>query len=164
MLVSEILLEPEMIPYGEKLIEISSFGKEIFIISDLHLAAGVNSNGNYDGTENFFADSSFVRFLDHLDKKLTTGKKCLLIINGDLVDFLRIRNIPTTQKDFESWKKILDDIGLPMSLEQLRSSVSSKEVKFGLKTDDYKSIWKLYVCACGHPRFFEKLAAIAAAG
>lgn len=156
--MSEILLEPEKIPYGEKLIEISSFGKEIFIISDLHLAAGVNSNGNYDGTENFFADSSFVRFLDHLDKKLATGKKGLLIINGDLVDFLRIRNIPITQKDFENWKKVLDDIGLPMSLEQLRSSVSSKEVKYGLRTDDYKSVWKLYVCACGHPLFFEKLA------
>jgi len=72
----------------------------------LRTAAGLNGNGNYDGTENFFADSSFVRFLDHLDKKLSQKKKGLLIINGDLVDFLRIRNIPTTQHDFETWKQM----------------------------------------------------------
>src|SRR5436189_201825 len=129
MPVSTVLLGPEQIPYGEKLVEISSDGKEIFIISDLHLAAGLNSNGNYDGTENFFADSSFVRFLDHLEKKLSQNKKGLLIINGDLVDFLRIRNIPITQNDFETWKQILDDLGSSIPMDQLKSSISPKEVK-----------------------------------
>jgi UDP-2,3-diacylglucosamine pyrophosphatase LpxH len=158
MPVTEMLLEPEKIPYGDKLIEIPSFGKDIFIISDLHLAAGVNTNGNYDGTENFFADNSFVRFLDHIEQKLPSNKKGLLIVNGDMVDFLRIRNIPVTNNDFETWKKILDDLGFSISLNDLRASVSKKEIKYGLKTDDYKSIWKLYICASGHPKFFEKLA------
>ena len=158
MPVSEILPRPEKIPYGGKLIELSSDGKELFIISDLHIAAGLNSNGNYDGTENFFADSSFVRFIDHLEKRLPHHKKGLLIINGDLVDFLRIRNIPTTPNDFETWNQILGKIGLSIPIDQLLSSISAKEVKYGLRTDDYKSVWKLHVCATGHPLFFEKLA------
>jgi len=158
MPIPGMLQGPEKVPYGKKLIEISSEGKEIFIISDLHIAAGLNSNGNYDGTENFFADSSFVRFLDHLEKKLPHNKKGLLIINGDLVDFLRIRNIPLTEKDFEVWRQILADLGLSFSSDELKASISSKEIKYGLRTDDYKSVWKLYVCASGHPLFFEKLA------
>jgi len=158
MPVSTVLLGPEQIPYGGKLVEISSGGKEIFIISDLHLAAGLNGNGNYDGTENFFADSSFVRFLDHLEKKLSQGKKGLLVINGDLVDFLRIRNIPTTLHDFEIWKQMLDALGISIPMDQLKSSISPKEVKYGLRTDDFKSVWKLYICASGHPLFFKRLA------
>jgi UDP-2,3-diacylglucosamine pyrophosphatase LpxH len=158
MPVSEILLGPEKIPYGGKLIEITSGEKDIFIISDLHLAAGLNTNGNYDGTENFFADSSFVRFLDHLEEKLSNNKKGLFIINGDLVDFLRIRNVPTTEGDFETWKRILDNIGISIPMDQLTSSVSKKDIKYGFGTEDYKSIWKLYVCAAGHPLFFKRLA------
>jgi len=158
MPASEILLGAEKIPYGGKLIEISSGEKDIFIISDLHLAAGLNSNGNYDGTENFFADSSFVRFLDHLGRNLSGKRKGLLIINGDLVDFLRIRNLPTTQKDFETWKQTLDDIGLSIPMDQLTSSISAKDVKYGFGTEDYKSVWKLCVCAAGHPLFFKRLA------
>jgi UDP-2,3-diacylglucosamine pyrophosphatase LpxH len=155
---SDTLPDPEHIPYGAQLIKMSSNGKDIFVISDLHLAAGLNSNRNYDGTENFFADYSFVRFLDHLEKKISPTKKGLLVINGDLVDFLRIKNIPVSQRDFETWSKILEDIGLPVPIDTLRSSITAKEVKYGLGTEDYKSIWKLYVCATGHPEFFEKLA------
>jgi UDP-2,3-diacylglucosamine pyrophosphatase LpxH len=158
MPVSEILLGPEKIPYGGKLIEISSGENDIFIISDLHLAAGLNANGNYDGTENFFADSSFVRFLDHLEEKLSGNKNGLLIINGDLVDFLRIRNVPTTESDFETWMHILDDIGISIPMDQLTSSVSKKDSKYGFGTEDYKSVWKLYICATGHPLFFKRLA------
>ncbi|HEY4205733.1 MAG TPA: hypothetical protein VGM31_02930 [Puia sp.] len=158
MLVSEILLGPEKIPYGGKLIDISSGEKDIFIISDLHLAAGLNNDGNYDGTENFFADNSFVRFLDHLEERFSSAKTGLLIINGDLVDFLRIRNIPITQDDFDTWHRTLDDIGISIPIDQLRSSISAKEVKYGLRTDDYKSVWKLCVCAAGHPLFFNRLA------
>jgi metallophosphoesterase superfamily enzyme len=155
---SDTLPHPEHIPYGAQLIKMSSNGKDIFVISDLHLAAGLNSNRNYDGTENFFADYSFVRFLDHLEKKISPTKKGLLVINGDLVDFLRIKNIPVSQRDFETWSKILEDIGLPVPIDTLRSSITAKEVKYGLGTEDYKSVWKLYVCATGHPEFFEKLA------
>lgn len=157
MSLSDLLKAPEMIPYGEKRIDLSSEGKEIFIISDLHMAAGLNNNGNYDGTENFFADSSFVRFLDHLETKIPANKKGLLIINGDLVDFLRIRNIPVTAGDFETWKNILSDLGIAMPTINLQNSLTKKEIKYGLGTDDYKSVWKLYICATGHPLFFERL-------
>jgi UDP-2,3-diacylglucosamine pyrophosphatase LpxH len=158
MPVSDTLLGPEKVPYGAQLVEMSSNGKDIFVISDLHIAAGLNSNRNYDGTENFFADYSFVRFLHHLEKKIAPNKKGLLIINGDLVDFLRIKNIPVTPQDFGTWAAILDAIGLPVPIDQLKTSLSPKEIKYGLRTDDYKSVWKLYVCAGGHPQFFEQLA------
>ncbi len=159
MPVSETLPGPEKVPYGAQLVEMSSNGKDIFVISDLHIAAGLNSNRNYDGTENFFADYSFVRFLHHLEKKITPNRKGLLIINGDLVDFLRIKNIPVTSQDFENWASILDAIGRPLPIDQLKTSISPKEIKYGLRTDDYKSVWKLSVCAGGHPQFFDQLAA-----
>jgi hypothetical protein len=45
--------------YGSPLINVNSSGNDIFVISDLHLAAGLNICNNYEGTENFFADHSF---------------------------------------------------------------------------------------------------------
>ncbi|MDP9040365.1 MAG: hypothetical protein M3N30_00180, partial [Bacteroidota bacterium] len=124
----------------------------------LHMAAGLNANGNYDGTENFFADRSFFRFLKSLTAKKQSGKLHVLIINGDFIDFLRIRNIPRTQNDFQEWSDILNELGISKSVSVLQSSVVQKEVDYGLKTDDYKSVWKLWICYKGHECVFESLA------
>lgn len=138
-------------------LDINSGGKDIFVISDLHLASGLNANSNYQGTENFFADQSFVRFIDNLDKK-NPAKKSLLVINGDFIDFLRICNIPETDKDFNDWHEMLHIVGITKSQEELRNSIIEKEKRFGLRTNDYKSVWKLYVCISGHKAMFERLA------
>ena len=155
----DTLIAQEKIPYGPKRVEIASGGREIFVISDLHMAAGLNINQNYDGTENFFADRSLFRFLQHIRQRIPAGKKGLLIINGDFVDFLRIRNIPVTESELSHWRKVLLDIGMEKSLDDLRGSISKKERKYGLGTEDYKSVWKLAVCAKGHRIAFEGLAA-----
>jgi UDP-2,3-diacylglucosamine pyrophosphatase LpxH len=158
MPVEEILSNSKQPAYGDELVSIEMDDREIFVISDLHIAAGLNENGNYDGTENFFADSSFSRFLLHLTTRKTQDKKGLLIINGDFVDFLRIRNIPQTPEDFKTWSNILSDLGISQSPAQLASTISKKEREYGLRTDDFKSIWKLYVCQKGHAMVFQSLA------
>jgi UDP-2,3-diacylglucosamine pyrophosphatase LpxH len=151
------LFSTEVAPYGEKELKISSGGRGIFVISDLHMASGLNINSNYEGTENFFADQSFSRFLNHLQKK-QGDKKSILIINGDFIDFLRIVNLPETDSDFSSWQKMLADIGIAKSKEELQKSITAKEKKFGMKTHDYKSVYRLHICAQGHPLVFESLA------
>ncbi len=144
-------------PYGQPLINYVFGKKDIFVISDLHLAAGTNQTGNCKGTENFFADQSFARFIDHLIS-INKADPALLIINGDLVDFLRIDNIPKTDRDILKWKAILKTIGIEKTESELRDSISKKELIYGLKTDDYKSVWKLYICATGHRDVFSSLA------
>ena len=57
MAIEEILSKNEEPAYGDELVSIEMDDREVFVISDLHIAAGLNDNGNYDGTENFFADS-----------------------------------------------------------------------------------------------------------
>jgi UDP-2,3-diacylglucosamine pyrophosphatase LpxH len=155
---TELLGASEQTAYGNTQVEISSYGRELFVLSDLHLAAGFNHNSNYDGTENFFADAAFSRFIGHLNTT-SAGRTSILIINGDFVDFLRIRNIPGTIDDFTIWQSELKAVGINKTTEELNRCVTKKEVDFGLKTDDYKSIWKLWVCANGHPKVFESLAA-----
>jgi len=143
--------------YKAPLVAYSFDGKDIFVISDLHLGTGFDANLNYTGNENFFADMSFRRFLAHTATRHQTSP-ALLVINGDLVDFLRICDLPQTEQEFEQWSAILSKTGIVKTVNQLRDAISKKERTFGLKTDDYKSIWKLYRCAEGHKPVFESLA------
>jgi UDP-2,3-diacylglucosamine pyrophosphatase LpxH len=158
MKIAEILSNNEYPAYGDEIVSVSMDNRDVFVISDLHIAAGLNENGNYDGTENFFADQSLFRFLIHLKSKKSQVKKGLLIINGDFVDFLRIRNIPQAPADFEIWSNILANLAIPQSARSLESSITKKEREYGLKTDDFKSVWKLHICQRGHPAVFESLA------
>ncbi|MDP9040451.1 MAG: hypothetical protein M3N30_00620, partial [Bacteroidota bacterium] len=80
MTITDILLTTEPVIYGSEVVSMEMNNKDVFIISDLHMAAGLNSNGNYDGTENFFADRSFFRFLKSLIAKKQSGKPHVLII------------------------------------------------------------------------------------
>jgi UDP-2,3-diacylglucosamine pyrophosphatase LpxH len=143
--------------FNQSLVEYSFDGTDIYVISDLHLGSGFDANMNYTGNENFFADMSFRRFLAHTSGQ-RHGLPMLLVINGDLVDFLRIADIPERQADFEQWSAILGQIGIDKTLSELRDSIVKKERTFGLKTDDYKSVWKLYLCMEGHKPVFESLA------
>jgi len=49
-------------PYLSTL-EIKSSDGDIYVISDLHLAAGIEQDSKYYGTENFFYDEIFSRFI-----------------------------------------------------------------------------------------------------
>ena len=174
-------------PLKTKPVKYKSENEEIFVVSDLHIGSGRDDAGVYPGTENFFADDSFKRFLEYSNKTKSTDK-ALLIINGDIFDFLRIteypgrgrkyrpvrkiksffkgkilRNIKPDENDveneFSEWSNELSKIGLEYSIEKLSISVSKnkKEKRFGLGTEAFKTIYKLMLIKKGHPEFFEAL-------
>jgi UDP-2,3-diacylglucosamine pyrophosphatase LpxH len=148
--------------YGEPQVLMDSLGGEIFVISDLHLAAGQRRDGTYSGCENFFYDQSFERFLGHTDGQLEPGgPRAMLVINGDFIDFLRVGEIPEQKSEFVAWEKLLDAIGSEpkRTSDELEASIKTeKEQGYGLKTHDYKSVWKLARVVEGHPLFFDALA------
>ena len=142
-------------------LKILSAKGDVYVVSDLHLAAGIEKDSKYTGTENFFYDESFSRFLQHIKSK---NKKSWLVINGDFIDFLRITNIPGKQEDFELWKDYLDKVGIIKSILDLQSSILPKEVEYGFKTHEYKSVWRMICALHGHELFFEALAEWIVAG
>lgn len=142
--------------YGDPEVHISSEGKEIFIVSDLHITE-IRNNGRYAIPVSPAADNPFNRFITYLRRKVSPGQG-ILIINGDFIDFLRITSIPSTDADLAAWKGILHEIGINRSLEQLKSTISKKEIKYGLKTQDFKSVWKLHLIAMQYNEIFNSLA------
>lgn len=129
--------------------------KNVYIISDLHLAEGNQGNGIYLGTENFFADLPFESFINHLLDN--DSNQSSLLINGDFVDFIRITHIPEGN-DYSIWQSELKKAGKEYSIEDLQESVSKKEKKYGLKTHDFKCVWKLHKAIAGHAPVFTALA------
>jgi UDP-2,3-diacylglucosamine pyrophosphatase LpxH len=155
--IKELLQQSEEAgAYGRSPIRVSAAGAEVVVISDLHLAAGRMRDGRYSGTENFFADSSLRRFIHAILARLGS-KPAILLVNGDVVDFLRITEYPTEDQEFLDWQALLHQLGIEKSLVELRNIIP-KELKYGLKTDNYKSVWKLARCVQGHPQFFQALA------
>jgi len=124
-----------------------------FIVSDLHLAEGDLGNGLTLGTENFFADIEFAKFIDYLISK--NNKVAHLIFNGDFVDFIRITQIPD-RHNFHEWQKELSKCNTKFQVNP--SMLDVRERSFGLKSNDYKCIWKLYLSIKGHRTLFEALA------
>lgn len=139
------------------IVEYNGEGREVTVISDLHIAAGLDKNARYDGTENFFSDDAFARFVEHLRQETEPGKG-LLVINGDFVDFIRVVDLPESEEDFLAWQTNLHEIGIDKTVAELRASISPKEREFGFKTHDYKSAWRLWRAAKGHSVFFDALA------
>ncbi len=158
--IAEILAHcEEKYPYNykEQILSLSSDKKEIFVISDLHLASGKDIDGKYGGTENFLSDNSFQRFIENCQSRLNE-KGSMLIINGDFIDFLRIIEYPSNNEDFEEWEQILKQVGISKNIPELKKSISKKEKNYGFKTNDFKSVWRLFVAAKGHAQFFDALA------
>jgi UDP-2,3-diacylglucosamine pyrophosphatase LpxH len=115
---------------------------ELIVVSDLHLSVGYDEKtGRYSRNEDFFFDEEFKRFLEYLHKAKSPKKH--LIIDGDLFDFLQVDGCKTKELDEEG--------GAPFK-------ITPKERKFGLGTEEDKTVWKLGVIADGHPVFFQALA------
>ena len=128
---------------------------EILVVSDLHLGRGREPDTRrFFCTENFVSDQAFARWLRAMQPR--EGK--LLILNGDTFDFIRIANFPKKDQDFIDWSSWLAGLGLAKSPEELRRSISKKETRYGLQTNDYKSAWKLWQIYMGHQEFFQALA------
>jgi UDP-2,3-diacylglucosamine pyrophosphatase LpxH len=176
----------QALPVRTKPVIYKSVGEEIFVVSDLHIASGRNYAGVYRGTENFFADDSFYRFLQYAQTTKKTDK-ALLIINGDIFDFLRITDCPgkvrkirlskkikqllklkflekpqapsreKINEEYEEWMEELKKVGIKKTTEELEDSISKKEREYGLRTDNFKTIYKLIRIRQGHPAFFKAL-------
>ena len=177
------------LPVVSKPIDYQAGGKEVVVVSDLHIASGRTAVGVFRGTENFFADDAFGRFLDYVESiKETKSNPMLLVFNGDIFDFLRVTEYPgwakkvrlvrrmklrlqgraivapdrptpgDVQKDFAEWSVELSKVGIVRRPDELQRSISKTEIRFGLETDDYKTIYRLIRIKRGHPGFFERLA------
>lgn len=131
-----------------------SIPNNCYVISDLHLAEGNQRSGIYLGTENFFADIPFEGFINHITEN--SSGDSLLIINGDFVDFIRITHFPKNT-EINSWKEELDKVKAGYSHDALKTSISKKEEEYGLKSNDYKCIWKLFSASNGHKLVFKSL-------
>jgi len=127
----------------------------VLVVSDLHLGHGQESaTSRYDPRENFTADAAFSEFLAaHAEAAAET----LLVLNGDVFDFIRITSRPATDDDFRQWADELEALDQPRPVEELRR-LHDSETSYGLRTNDYKSVWKLGYIARGHPAFFRALA------
>lgn len=132
-----------------------------YVISDLHLAEGDLGKGIYLGTENFFSDESFEKCIRYILDR--TNKGSHLIINGDFIDFIRITNCPS-EEDIPFWKNELNKVKEHYSFKELKDSISDKEKIYGLKTNDFKCVWKLFVASKGHEAVFLSLAKWITAG
>jgi hypothetical protein len=152
---------PEMttpIPFRSK-------DEEIFVISDLHIAEGKDELGVRSGLENFFADEAFERFLAFADSAANGRRaKALLVINGDSFDFLRVTRVPSGNGEILAWQQELEKLKILKTPKQLVDSISARERKYGLETDDFKTVFKLMRIRQGHPRFIAALAGWIAKG
>ncbi|MGE5681675.1 MAG: hypothetical protein ACM34K_12430 [Bacillota bacterium] len=142
--------------YGNSRLSLSSEGKEIFILSDLHLTPGNSFEKLGDPDTERFTDQSFLSFINYIHKQIQpdTG---ILVINGDFIDFLRIISIPGSTGEFVKWQQALNSIGIHKDLSFLKKSISRRELRYGLNTDDYKSVWKLLEVINGHSELFDSL-------
>jgi hypothetical protein len=71
----------------------------LLIVSDLHLSEGLDpDSGKFSCLEDFLFDHSFANFLRHHEEVRHQprfgGRPWLLIINGDLFDFLQVASLP----------------------------------------------------------------------
>ncbi|MGO9949692.1 MAG: hypothetical protein ACLPWG_22965 [Steroidobacteraceae bacterium] len=129
----------------------------VLIVSDLHLVFGRDpSTGRYRENENFFSGGAFARAFQTLQP--AGSDQSLLVLNGDIFDFLRITGYPGEPPELEHWADLLARLGRSFTVAQLQNSINAKERKYGLRTDDYKSVWKLRQIEAGHGDFFDALA------
>lgn len=131
----------------------------ILVVSDLHLGPGMDeTTARWARTENFFSDHAFRRALRwYREERSVNGRKVagprLLVLNGDIFDFLRITPVPSAQ-ECVAWADLLTAIGRPTTVpELLTPGPTRSERRFGLRTDDYKSVWKLSRILAGHEPF-----------
>lgn len=127
----------------------------LLVVSDLHLGSGRNAaTGRLNRRENYFEADAFRGFLEH--HRPARDGSAVLVLNGDIFDFLRIDAVPRSDQEFAEWGQVLTELGASRDIETLRRR-SWRESRYGLRTDDYKSVWKLLHIARGHPTFFASL-------
>ncbi|MDZ7266352.1 MAG: hypothetical protein ONB48_04255 [candidate division KSB1 bacterium] len=169
---------------------------QVLVVSDLHLGEGRAPRSIYwHRLENFTCDEDFAAFLQHKrTQACARGEKCLLVINGDFIDFLRITRTPASLAELQVWRDQLQEI--PASDLRLRDKEELladfdafaacwrrhlpgrhrwracpaadrsvlQEKRYGLDTQDFKSVYRLYLAWQGHAAVFAALQAWLRAG
>lgn len=124
----------------------------------MHLSEGWDpETGRTSRLEDFFRDGAFARFLDYQERIKNQprfeGRPWLLVLNGDIFDFLQVVSLPAegmalqTVKGVSHWKDL-----------------TANEREYGLGTTARESEWKLKQIAKGHQRFFAALGRFVARG
>ena len=130
----------------------------LLIVSDLHLSEGLDpENGKFSRLEDFLLDDTFARFLRYHEEikgqPRFGGRPWLLIINGDLFDFLQVISLPEEGRLLRAVKGL-----------ERRKDMRINEQDYGLGTTAEESEWKLKRIARGHQRFFAALGWFVARG
>lgn len=128
----------------------------VLAASDLHLCLGQDPvTGLYNPGENFFGGEAFARWLA---AHTAPGESRLLMLGGDLLDFTRIDACPDGDLALADWSGRLARLGRILASDQLARTVGYSDRTFGLRTDDFKSVWKLWRMLDGHPGVVAALA------
>jgi len=123
----------------------------LLIVSDLHLSEGWDpESGRCSRLEDFRFEDAFARFLRYHEgvkrQPRFGGRPWLLIINGDLFDFLQVIAWPEEGRLLRAVKGA-----------ERRKELRANEQVYGLGTTAAESVWKLKQSARGHQRFFAAL-------
>ncbi len=113
----------------------------LIVVSDFHLSEGRRpGSGKFARTEDFFFDDQLTRFLEYLQKQKPGGVH--LVINGDFIDFLQVG---ITSRE----------IAATPSFCALDGHQKKYICRWGAKTDETASTFKLEKVYEGHPVAFE---------
>ena len=130
----------------------------VLIVSDLHLSQGWNpATARTSRLEDFLRDDAFDRFLRHHEAVKSQprfgDRPWLLILNGDIFDFLQVVSLPREGRELREVKGV-----------RHRNQLSPHERQYGLGTTAVETEWKLKQIAKGHQRFFAALGWFVAQG
>ncbi len=136
-----------------------SQNRNFLFVSDLHLSEGrYPDSGKLSRNEDFFQDVPFARLVAfHAGKAVDSQSPphyrdvpWMLVINGDVFDFLQVVSLPKEGAELAEVKGVT-------TYEALKE-LSTSEAKYGLGTRSPEIVWKLRQVAKGHPVFFQALA------
>lgn len=141
----------------------------IIVISDLHIGAGIQPNGELDPLEHFYDDGRLATLIDRLgDGAARRGRRAELVLNGDVFDFVRVARLPRSTLEVEQWRALLEQVEVtapPRALNDARAGRFSRaQRRYGYDCSEHASVWKLLLMARGHPATFGALARWCAAG
>ncbi len=141
----------------------------VVIISDLHIGAGRQPDGQVDRLEHFHDDAEFEHLVDRLRRRaVRRGQRAELVLNGDVFDFVRTVRLPAGPAEVAEWRALLEesDVAAPAgALEAAEAGRFSRlQRRYGYDCAEHTSVWKLWLMSRGHPRFMAALARWCAAG
>lgn len=144
-------------------LHIKSEDGSVIVLSDFHMGEGfLREKRVFARGENFFQDDSFHAFMHYLIRLgETSQKRTTLIINGDFMDFIRVRSLPK-KRERSLFARYLRHLG--HDLAQRDFTIDAHERSFGLHSHELKSVWKLRRICEGHPLVFSALAEFVLAG